>query len=146
MEENEIGTILVDCALEVHRELGPGLLETVYEVVLAHALRQRGLRARRQIPIAIKYRGLTFSEGFRADMIIEQKLIVELKCVDRINNAHRKQLLTYLRLTGMKLGYVLNFSPALMRDGVIRVVNGLDNNTCMSERRISLAETQRPRR
>lgn len=127
MTENEIGKQIVDVAVQVHRELGPGLLEMVYEVILAHELRQRGLRVERQIPIDIVYRGLKFDEGFRADLIIEKKVIVELKCVEKLNNAHKKQLLTYLRLTGMRLGYLLNFSEALMKDGITRTVN------CLSE-------------
>jgi GxxExxY protein len=128
MKENEIGKIVVDVAVQVHRELGPGLLETVYETILAHELRGRGLQADRQVPIAIAYRGHEFEEGFRADILVEGKLIVELKCVERINNAHKKQLLTYLRLTGMKLGYLLNFSEALMKDGITRTVNRLDED------------------
>jgi GxxExxY protein len=127
MEENEIGTIVLDIAFQVHRDLGPGLLETVYEVVLAHELRRQGLRVQRQVPIPIKYGNLRFDEGFRADIVVEQMLILELKCAERLNSAHKKQLLTYLRLTGIKLGYLLNFSAELMKDGVIRVVNGLDN-------------------
>ena len=107
------------------RKLGPGLLEMVYEVILAHELQQRGLHVERQIPIGIKYQGLKFDEGFRADLIIENKVIVELKCVEKLNNAHKKQLLTYLRLTGMRLGYLLNFAEALMKDGITRSVNRL---------------------
>jgi GxxExxY protein len=126
MTENEIGRVVVDAALQVHRELGPGLLETVYEAVLAHELRERGLQVERQVPISIQYRGITFEEGFRADLIVENQVVVELKCVEKVNNAHRKQLLTYLRLTGMKLGFLLNFGEAMMRDGIIRTVNRLE--------------------
>jgi GxxExxY protein len=126
MDEDEIGRIVVDVAIQVHRELGPGLLETVYEVILADGLRARGLRVERQVPIAVAYGGRTFDEGFRADILVENKVIVELKCVEKINNAHRKQLLTYLRLSGAKLGYLLNFSEALMKGGITRTVNGLD--------------------
>jgi len=126
MEENEIGKVVVDAAIQVHRDLGPGLVETVYETLLVHELRRRGLRAERQVPIAIAYQGCTFDEGFRADVLVENKLIVELKCVERVNNAHKKQLLTYLRLTGMKLSYLLNFSEALMKDGITRTVNRLE--------------------
>jgi GxxExxY protein len=118
--------VVVDAALQVHRELGPGLLETVYEAVLAHELRERGLQVERQVPISIQYRGITFEEGFRADLIVENQVVVELKCVEKVNNAHRKQLLTYLRLTGMKLGFLLNFGEAMMRDGIIRTVNRLE--------------------
>ena len=125
MKENEIGKQIVDVAVRVHRKLGPGLLEMVYEVILAHELQQRGLHVERQIPIGIKYQGLKFDEGFRADLIIENKVIVELKCVEKLNNAHKKQLLTYLRLTGMRLGYLLNFAEALMKDGITRSVNRL---------------------
>ncbi len=123
MDENEIGTVLLNIAIEVHRELGPGLLESVYEVVLAHELRKRGLVVHRQVPVPISYRGLIFEEGFRADLIIEDKVIVEVKCVERLHNAHRKQVLTYLRLTNRPLGYLLNFSAIALRDGMTRIVN-----------------------
>ena len=125
MKDNEIGRSIVDIAVQIHREMGPGLLEKVYEIILAHQLRQRGLLVEQQPAIAIEYRGLKFEEGFRADLIIENKVIVELKCVEKLNNAHKKQLLTYLRLTDIRLGFLLNFSEALMKNGIIRTVNGL---------------------
>ena len=125
MVENEIGKCIVDSAVQVHRETGPGLLETVYEIILVHQLRQRGFQVERQVAIPIEYRGLKFDEGFRADLIVENKVIVELKCVEKLNNAHRKQLLTYLRLTEMHLGYLLNFSESLMKNGITRMVNRL---------------------
>ena len=125
MTENEIGKIVVNAAVSIHRDLGPGLLETVYEVVLAHVLRQRGLAVERQVPVSIRYCGIRFDEGFRADIIIENKVILELKSVQTVSNAHKKQLLTYLRLTGLKLGYLLNFAEALMKDGITRTVNKL---------------------
>ena len=125
MVENEIGKCIVDSAVQVHRETGPGLLETVYEIILVHQLRQRGFQVERQVAIPIEYRGLKFDEGFRADIIVENKVIVELKCVEKLNNAHRKQLLTYLRLTEMHLGYLLNFSESLMKNGITRMVNCL---------------------
>jgi len=128
MTENEIGKIVVDAAVSVHRDLGPGLLETVYEVALAHVLRQRGLAVKRQVPIPIEYCGIRFDEGFRADIIIEGKVILELKSVSAVNNVHKKQLLTYLRLAGLKLGYLLNFGEALMKDGITRTVNRLDED------------------
>lgn len=124
MTENEIGSIVVDCTVRLHQELGPGLFETVYEVVLAHDLKQRGLHAERQVIVPIEVRGLQFDEGFRADMIVESKVILELKSVEKVTKAHKKQVLTYLRLTGMKLGYLLNFGEALMKDGITRIVNG----------------------
>lgn len=128
MTENEIGEIVVDAAVSVHRDLGPGLLETVYEVVFAHVLKRRGLAVERQVPVPIEYRGIKFDEGFRADIIIEGKVILELKSVQMVSNAHKKQLLTYLRLTGLKLGYLLNFGEALMKDGITRTVNGLEED------------------
>ncbi len=123
MGEEEIGTEIVDSAVQVHRNLGQGLLETVYEAVLAHELRKRGLQVDRQVAIALEYQGLKFEEGFRADLLIENKVIVELKCVERLNNAHKKQLLTYLRLANLSLGYLLNFGEPLMRTGITRIVN-----------------------
>lgn len=124
MTENEIGDCVVDTAVQVHSTLGPGLMESVYELVMEHELRRKGLVVERQVPVQIRYRGLTFDEAFRADMILNNKVILELKCVERLNNAHRKQLLTYLRLSGMKLGYILNFGESLMRNGISRVING----------------------
>ena len=127
MTENEIGKIALDSAFAVHRELGPGLLESVYEVVLAAELLQRGLSVRRQVPVTIRYKGMTFDEAFRADLVVEEKVIVELKSVERVREAHKKQVQTYLRLTGCKLGFLLNFGEALMKRGITRVVNGLDD-------------------
>ena len=128
MTENEIGKIIVDSAIAVHRELGPGLLESVYEVVLAYELRQRGLTVERQVPIPIRYKEMTFDEAFRADLVVEEKVIVELKSVERVSEAHKKQVQTYLRLTGCKLGFLLNFGEALMKRGITRVVNGLKDD------------------
>ncbi len=127
MEENEIGSIVMAAALALHRELGPGLLESVYEVVLAHLLRERGLRVERQIPISITYRDLVFEEAFRADLIVERKLLIEIKCVELLTYAHKKQLLTYLRLTQRKLGYLINFNAPLLKSGVVRIVNRLED-------------------
>jgi GxxExxY protein len=124
MHENEIGTVIVDCAVHLHQSLGPGLLESVYEVTLAKKLERRGLTVQRQIPIAIEFEGQKFDEGFRADLIVEGKVIIELKSVETVHPAHKKQLLTYLRLTGMKLGYLLNFGDALMKDGITRTIHG----------------------
>jgi GxxExxY protein len=126
MIENEIGTIVIESAIAVHRELGPGLLETVYEVVLARELQDRGLNVERQVPVAIQYKDVRFDEGFRADIIVDSKVILELKSVEHVSAAHKKQVQTYLRLTGCKLGYLLNFGEALMKAGITRCVNGLE--------------------
>ena len=125
MTENEIGRNVVDSAIQLHRELGPGLLESVYEVLLAHELESRGLVLSRQVSIPIKYKGIQFDEGFRADIIIEDKVILELKSVECTSKVHKKQVLTYLKLTDKKLGYLLNFGEALMVDGITRLVNEL---------------------
>jgi GxxExxY protein len=125
MTENEIGKIVVDSAIAVHRALGPGLLESVYEVVLARELQRRGLRVERQVPVSIEYDGVKFEEGFRADIVVEGKVILELKSVEHATAAHRKQIQTYLRLSGCALGFLLNFGEALMKDGITRAVNGL---------------------
>jgi GxxExxY protein len=124
MHENEIGTVIVDCAVHLHMDLGPGLLENVYEVTLARKLEKRGLSVRRQVPIPIEYDGETFEEGFRADLIVEGKVILELKSVEATHPVHKKQILTYLRLSGLKLGYLLNFGQELMKDGITRTING----------------------
>jgi GxxExxY protein len=125
MKENEIGKNVVDAAIEVHRLLGPGLLESVYETALAHELKLRGFSVVAQVSIGVNYKGVEFEQGFRADLIIEKIVIIELKSVEQITAAHRKQLQTYLRLTGLKLGFLLNFGAALMKEGIIRTVNGL---------------------
>ncbi|MEI6825269.1 MAG: GxxExxY protein [Desulfuromonadales bacterium] len=124
MTENEIGKIVVDCSVRLHKDLGPGLLESVYEVLLAHLLCEAGLRVARQVSIPIVFYGLRFDEGFRADIIVEDKVLLELKSIETVNNAHKKQVLTYLKLTGYKLGYLLNFGDELMKDGISRIVNG----------------------
>ena len=110
----------------LHRELGPGLLEAVYEVILARELSDRGLRVQRQVPVPIVFKGIRFDEGFRADIIIENKVLLELKSVERIVPAHKKQVQTYLRLTGLKLEYLLNFGEAVLKSGITRCVNGLE--------------------
>jgi len=125
MDENELGTKIIESAIEVHRNLGPGMLESVYEAAMAHELQLRGLSVQRQVVIPIEYKDIRFDEGFRADILVEDKVILELKSVESVTSAHRKQLQTYLNLTGCRLGYLLNFGEALMRDGIIRAVNGL---------------------
>jgi len=125
MTENEIAKLVVDAAYQVHVRLGPGLLEHVYEVVLTHELEKRGLRVVRQQPIPIEYESIQFDEGFRADVMVKDKVIVELKSVETVARVHKKQLLTYLRLADKRLGLLINFGAALIKDGITRVVNGL---------------------
>jgi len=125
MTENEIAKIVVDAAYHIHRRLGPGLLESVYEVILAHTLNSRGLNVERQAPVSIVFDGIKFNEGFKADLVIEDKLIVELKSVEKIAPVHKKQLLTYLRLADKRLGLLINFGASLIKDGIFRVANKL---------------------
>lgn len=127
MNENEVGTVVVDAAIAVHRELGNGLLESVYEAALAIELEQRGVRVERQVPVEVFYRGQSLDQGFRADLIVGGLVILELKSVEAISPVHKKQIQTYLSLTGLKLGYLLNFGAALMKNGIFRCVNGLDD-------------------
>jgi len=125
MIENQIGKEVVDAAVKVHSALGPGLLESVYEVVLAKELERRGLSVARQVPVPIEYEYMKFEEGFRADLIVEGTVILELKSVEQLSKVHHKQLFTYLKLKQLKLGYLLNFGAALMKEGIKRIVNGL---------------------
>ena len=125
MTENEVATQVVDAAYKVHTTMGPGLLESVYETVLAFELEKRGLRVARQAPIPVKYETVELDEGFRADLIVEDKVILELKSVEKVAAVHKKQLLTYLRLTDMRLGLLINFGSLLIKDGIARVVNDL---------------------
>ena len=124
MNENEIGKIIVNTAIGLHKELGPGLLETVYEVILMHKLKDQGLIVERQVSVPIEYDGIRFDEGFRIDLLVNNKVIIELKSVEKLHKAHKKQLLTYLKLKDCKLGLLLNFGESLMKDGISRVING----------------------
>ena len=125
MNENEISAIIVDTAVYIHKKLGSGLLETVYEVVLMKLLTKKGLHVQRQVSVPIEFEGEHFDEGFRIDLFVEGKVIIELKSVEKISSAHKKQLLTYLRLTNTKLGFILNFGAELMKDGIDRIINGI---------------------
>lgn len=125
MTENEIATQVVDAAFKIHTTLGPGLLESVYEVLLAHELQKRGLRVVRQVSIPIVYEGIRFDEGFRADLIVEDKVIVELKSIETVAPVHKKQVLTHLRLMNLKLGLLINFGEDLIKNGISRIANGL---------------------
>jgi len=119
LSENEIGDIIVDTAVNLHIKIGCGLLESVYEIILMKLLARKGLSVQRQVSIPIEYEGEHFDEGFRVDLFVEGKVIIELKSVEKITDAHKKQLLTYLKLTNTKLGYILNFGAGLMKDGII---------------------------
>jgi GxxExxY protein len=123
--ENQLSKIILDAAFKVHTSTGPGLLESVYEVLLAHELRKQGLGVQRQVPIPIRYDDLVFDEGFRADLVVESKVIVELKSVEHLAPVHGKQVLTQLRLSNRRLGLLINFGEAHLKHGIERIVNGL---------------------
>ena len=125
MTENEIGHVIINAALKVHSALGPGLLESAYEVCLVHELAKDAFAVRRQVLLPIRYEELTIDNGYRIDILVNDRVVVELKAVETILPVHRGQLLSYLRLGGFKLGYLLNFNVAHMRDGITRMVNGL---------------------
>jgi GxxExxY protein len=125
MTENEVATVIVDAALKVHRTLGPGLLESVYEKVLAYELRKRGLRVDPQVRLPVVYEGVEFDEGYRIDLLVENLVIIEIKSVETVAPVHHKQVLTYLRLSGKRLGLLINFGETLIKNGITRIVNGL---------------------
>jgi GxxExxY protein len=126
MTENELATIVVDCCFKIHTKIGPGLLESVYEEVLAYELKKRGLAFTRQQGIPVYYDEVKLDIGFRSDIIVENKVIVEIKSIEEVAPVHQKQLLTYLRLTDKRLGLLVNFNVALIKDGIQRIVNKLD--------------------
>jgi len=125
MTENELSKAMVDCCYKIHKPLGPGLLESVYKEVLYYVLTRNGLMCERQMGVPVTYENIEMDIGFRADIIVEGKVIVELKSVEKILPVHNKQLLTYLKLTGMKLGLLVNFNVELIKNGVTRIVNNL---------------------
>ena len=128
MELDDITGAIVDATMKIHIDLGPGLLESVYEVVLAKALQKRGLQVERQKAIKFEYDGILFEEGFRADLLIEGRVIVELKSVEKLAPVHSKQLLTYLRLMNLPVGLLINFGAATLKEGLHRVVNNLPSS------------------
>jgi len=123
LDAEEISAIVVDCAYKLHVEAGPGLLESVYEVVLARMLEERGLEVKRQVPVPIELMGLKFDEGFRADLFVKGRFLIELKSVERLLPVHSKQVLTYLRLLNLPLGLLINYGSATFKEGVHRIVN-----------------------
>jgi GxxExxY protein len=125
MNENAIGDAILGCAMKVHSSLGSGLLESVYELCLAHELSSSGLRTERQVALPVRYDGIEIEGGFRVDILVEGLVIIEVKAVEKVLPVHKSQLLTYLKLNGCKLGYLLNFNVPHMRDGISRMVNAL---------------------
>jgi GxxExxY protein len=125
MSENAVAQQIVDAADRVHTTLGPGLLESVYETALAYELEKRGLRISRQLVIPVVYEAVRIHTGFHADLLVEYTVIVEIKALESIAPVHKKQLLTYLKLADKRLGLLINFNVALIRDGITRIVNGL---------------------
>ena len=123
MTADDVAREIVDACLKIHRKLGPGLLESVYESVLAYELKNRGLGVSIQVPLPVKYEDITLEVGFRADMIVSDLVIVELKSVENVLPVHKKQLLTYVRLADKKLGLLINFGAELMKDGITRIIN-----------------------
>jgi len=126
MHENDIAKLILDCAFKIHKEVGPGLLESVYEELLAYELLKIGLSVKRQVAIPLVYESIKMEIGFRADLIVENKVIVELKSIEAILDVHKKIFLTYLKLSGLKLGLLINFRVSLLKDGIVRIVNKLD--------------------
>ena len=127
MHENDISYLIRKAAYDVHVALGPGLLESAYEAALTHELRAAGLRVQNQVPLPMIYKEIQLDVGYRLDLLIENKVVVELKTVDALLEVHHMQLLTYLKLSGHKLGLLINFNVARIKDGIIRKVNGLEN-------------------
>jgi len=125
MTENEIATVILDAAFKIHRTLGPGLLESVYQATLDFELQKRGLRVLQQVGLPVYYEEIKLELGFRVDLIVADKVIVEIKSIEALAPVHKKQLLTYLRLMNLRLGLLLNFNVELMKNGIQRVVNGL---------------------
>jgi GxxExxY protein len=125
MHENELTKIVIDLCIKIHKALGPGLLESVYEEILIYELKKLGIIVARQVGIPIHYENVKLELGFRADLIVEDRVILELKSVESVLPLHKKQLLTYLKLTNMKVGLLINFNESLMKNGIVRIANGI---------------------
>ena len=125
MTENQIGKIIVDCAFMVHQELGPGLLESTYEACLIYELKEAGLKVKSQIPIPVIYKNVKLEIGYRIDVLVEDKVIIENKSVEALHGIHMAQIITYLKLSDRKLGYLVNFNVKYFKEGIRRVVNNL---------------------
>ena len=122
LHEQSLTEKIIGAAIEVHRELGPGLLESAYETCLCHELSVRQISFRRQVDLPVSFKSVRLDCGYRLDLLVDEKVIVELKCVEQVNDVHRAQLLTYLKLTHIKVGLLLNFNVPLLRDGIVRMV------------------------
>jgi GxxExxY protein len=129
MKTNDITEILVDIAYVIHNKIGPGILESVYEKIFMYELEKRGLNGENQVPVTVYYDGKDFDEGFRADIIVEEKVVIEIKSVETLRPVHKKQLLTYLRLTDKHVGLLINFNEYLIKDGIVRIVNNFNEKT-----------------
>ena len=125
MTHNEIAKIIVDTAFYIHKTIGPGLLESVYHEILMYELEKKGLTVQKEVPIPVIWNDKTLELGYRADLIVEDKIIVEIKSVEKTNPVHQKQLLTYLKIADKRLGLLINFGESLIKDGICRVVNQL---------------------
>ncbi len=125
MTENDITGNIIDCCVKIHKALGPGLLESVYEEVLSYELKKKGLSCERQVSVPVVYDELKMDLGFRSDMIVDNKVIIELKSVESVLPVHKKQLLTYLKLSQKKVGLLINFNEELIKNGITRIANGI---------------------
>jgi len=125
MHENDISYVIRGAAFKVHKELGPGLLESVYETALSHELKKEGHHVENQLALPVSYDGIVLEHGFRLDLLVDNKVIVEIKSLEELRDVHHKQLLTYLRLANKKLGLLINFNVSFLQDGIWRLVNGL---------------------
>jgi len=139
-ELDDVTGAIVDASVHLHRDLGPGLLESVYEAVLARELEERGFQVERQKPIGFAYHGLVFEEGFRADLLVENRVLVELKSLERLLPVHSKQLLTYLKLTNLRVGLLINFGAATLLEGLHRIVNDLPASAVSASPREPISE------
>jgi GxxExxY protein len=124
MTENDLATVVLDASMFIHKKLGPGLLESIYESILAHELQKKGLLVERQVPLPVIWDGEILADSFRADLIIDRKLLIEIKATEKNNPVYKKQVLTYLKVSELRLGLLINFGSPLLKDGIERVING----------------------
>ena len=124
---NELSHLIIEVAIEMHKRLGPGLLESVYQAVMAHELRKRGLKVATEVPVPVEWDGVKLEVGFRIDLLVEDAIVIELKSTDGVTPLFKKKLLTYLRLMNKRLGLLINFNEVMLRNGIHRVANGFDD-------------------